>query len=106
MLKAVPGTNNLDATLLLPGDFPGNLKLETDRQVHRYPRPGGACEMRGHEQSSRARYQERSRRAAPTGWSETWLAEACGVKVEAEVIYSATATGMTYRGAELEAALT
>ena len=93
LLKAVPGTNNLDATLLLPGDFPGNLKLETDAKF--IVIPGLAAHAKcGDVNKVRVLDIKALTPAAPAGWSETWLAEACGVKVEAEVIYSATATGM------------
>jgi hypothetical protein len=93
LLKAVPGTNNLDARLLLPGDFPGNLKLEADAKLVVFPG------LMGHAKcQDLKKFQILDIKAltptAPAGWSETWIAEACGTKVEAEVTYSATATGM------------
>ena len=93
LLKAVPGTNNLNATLLLPGDFPGNLKLEADAKLIVFP---GLSAHAKCKDASKVRVLDIKALtpAAPAGWSETWLAEVCGVKVEAEVIYSATATGM------------
>jgi hypothetical protein len=36
--------------------------------------------------------------ASPAGWSETWIADACGTKVEGEVTYTSTGDGMNVTG--------
>ena len=93
LLKAIPGANNLQPTLLLPGDFPGNLKLEADAKRIVIPGLMGLAKC-----SDMSKFQMHDIRAltpaAAAGWSETWLAEACGAKVEAEVTYAATGDGM------------
>jgi hypothetical protein len=93
LLKAIPGTNQLQPTFLLPGDFHGNLKLEAD--AVRIVTPG---------LMAAAKCQDRSKfqvlnvtavtPASANGWSETWTAVACNTKIDAEVTYTATGNGM------------
>lgn len=93
LVKGIPGANQLKPVFLLPGDFHGNLKLESDAFLIVTP-----------AMMAFAKCQDKSKfkvinvtaitPASPAGWSETWSAAACDKKVDAEVTYRATGNGM------------
>jgi hypothetical protein len=93
LLKAIPGANQLQPSLLLPGDFRGNLKLEAD--AIRIVTPGLMAFAKC--QDSR-KFQvlnvTATTPASATGWSEAWTAVACDKKIDAQVTYTAIDNGM------------
>jgi len=91
LLKAVPGSNVLQPTFLLPGDFRGNLKLEADAMRIVLPGLMGAAKCTAKSEFLNVRSHGPS---TPQGWSETWTAAACGRRVDAEVTYSPISCGM------------
>jgi hypothetical protein len=93
LIKAIPGMNQLQPTLLLPGDFRGNLKLEAD--AIRIVTPGLMAFAKCKDLSKLQVLNVTAiTPASPSGWSETWTAVACDTKIDAEVTYSATGDGM------------
>jgi hypothetical protein len=97
LLKAIPGTNNLDVNLLLPGDFRGNLKLEADAKRFIFPGLMAHAKCSDFKQFKMLDIKALTP-ASPAGWSETWIADACGTKVEGEVTYTSTGDGMNVTG--------
>ncbi|MGQ0684776.1 hypothetical protein [Bradyrhizobium sp.] len=95
LLKALPNTNQLQPSFLLPGDFRGNLKLEAD--AIRIVTPGlmafAKCEDRRKFQVLNVAATTPTA-ASTTGWSETWTAVACDKKIDAQVTYTAIDNGM------------
>jgi hypothetical protein len=101
LLKAA-GSNGLDATLLLPGDFRGNLRLEADAVHTVVPTLMTAAKCQ-----DAAKFWvldiKSAGPATPQGWSETWTAEACGMSVTAKVAYSKSSTGMNVVASDVKA---
>jgi hypothetical protein len=101
LLKAIPGANELQPIFLLPGDFRGNLKLEAD--AVRIITPGlmafAKCEDRSKFQVINV---TAITPASASGWSETWTAQACDKKIDAEVTYTATGNGMNITAGSLK----
>ncbi|MEJ0072455.1 MAG: hypothetical protein WDO24_31425 [Pseudomonadota bacterium] len=93
VLKATPGNNGLDATLLLPGDFRGNLQLEeeADRTVVPSLMTAAKCQ---NGTTFAVLDIKPSSPVTPQGWSETWTAQACKTIVTAKITYSKTSTGV------------
>jgi hypothetical protein len=87
------GTTVIDPIMLLPGEFPGNLQLEADARRIVIPGLLGTAQCEDFD-SVRVLDVKALTPAAAEGWSETWVAQACGKRVEAEVTYTADATGM------------
>ncbi|HXC57489.1 MAG TPA: hypothetical protein VNU97_19475 [Rhizomicrobium sp.] len=78
---------------LLPGEFPGNLQLETDATHIVLPAAMGIAKCNDWK-SLWVLDTKLTKPAAPQGWSETWTMQACGRAMTADVVYTADATGM------------
>jgi hypothetical protein len=93
LLKADPAANQLQHTLLLPGDFRGNLQLEADavRIVTPVLMAFAKCQDQSKVQVINV---AAITPASASGWSETWTAMACDKKIGAEVTYTAMGDGM------------
>ena len=102
VLKAVPGTNGLDVTLLLPGDFRGNLKVEADAQQIVVPSLMASAKCQDATTFSVLDIKLLGA-ATAQGWSETWTAQACGTPVSAKVVYSKTSTGVNIVASDVKA---
>jgi hypothetical protein len=93
LLKAGPTAHELQHTLLLPGDFRGNLQLEADavRIVTPLLMAFAKCQDQSKFQVINVAALTP---ASASGWSETWTAMACDTKIDAEVTYTAMGAGM------------
>jgi hypothetical protein len=95
MARVEGGPNSLTATGMLPGDFRGDLQLETDILRVAIPRLMAAANCVEIARFGVADIRQIAP-ATPAAWSETWFADACDKKVVAVVEYVQTATGVTY----------
>jgi hypothetical protein len=93
ILKAAPGNNGLDATLLLPGEFRGNLQLEAEADRTVTPKLMTAAKCKDATAFAVLDVKPSSA-ATPQGWSETWTAQACGKIVTAKITYKKTSSGV------------
>jgi len=93
LLRAEPGLNRFNPTLLLPGDFRGNLKLEMDAKLIVLPMLSGNANC-GDFASLRVLDIKAHGPPSAGSWSETWSAIACGSRIEADVVYTPIAGGM------------
>jgi len=101
LLKA-EGSNGLDVTLLLPGDFRGNLKLEADAVKAVVPPLMTAAKCQDATKFLVLDIKS-SGPVTPQGWSEIWTAQACDVPVTAKIAYSKTSTGMNVVASDVKA---
>jgi hypothetical protein len=93
ILKASSGKDGLDATLLLPGDFRGNLQLEAEADRTVTPKLMNAAKCKDATMFAVLDVKPSST-VTPQGWSEAWTAQACGKIVTAKITYSKTSTGV------------
>ncbi len=96
-LVADPQTGDLHAFGLLPGEYPGNLQLESDAERFVLPGVMGIAKCN----DAKKLFVLDTRLTSPAqaqGWTETWTVEACGRTATVDVIYSADATGMNVTG--------
>jgi hypothetical protein len=100
ILKAAPG--GIDATLLLPGDFRGNLQLEAEADRTVTPKVMTAAKCKDPTTFAVLDIKPSSA-VTPQGWSEAWTAQACGKIVTAKVTYSKTTTGVDIAVADAKA---
>ncbi len=101
-LRATKGKNELRYAPLLPGQFAGNLKLEIDaRRIVGAGLMGNA----GCKDSKKFKVIDvvSLTPASNKGWSEKWIAKACGKRAECTVKYSATASGMNISASQCSA---
>jgi hypothetical protein len=91
--KAPPGKNILEPNYLLPGEFRGNLKLETDARRIVLPGLGAFAKCSDITKVTVVDVKQLTPPSAK-GWSETWTAAACGKTVEATVAYVVIEGGM------------
>lgn len=92
MLIAQPGKGQIEPIFLLPGEFRGNLKLERDARAIVLPRLAGTAKCQDPAKLAVLDVVPLTK-AATAGWSETWIADACGKTVEATVTYAGIPTG-------------
>lgn len=88
-----PQSGEPRAQALIPGEFPGNLKLENDATHIVLPAAMGTAKCSDWK-SLWVLDTKLTRPAKPQGWSETWTMQACGRAVTADVSYVADRTGM------------
>ena len=93
LITGNPQTGTLHAQALIPGEFPGNLKLENDATHIVLPAAMGTAKCTDWK-SLWVLDTKLTSPAKPQGWSETWTMQACGRSVTADVGYVADATGM------------
>ena len=100
-LVADPQTGDLHAFGLVPGEFAGNLQLESDaRQIV----VGGMAGVAHCTDMKKVFVVDTKLTSSPQpqGWSEMWTTLACGRTVTADVIYTADATGMNITARNLK----
>ncbi len=88
-----PQSGQPHAQALIPGEFPGNLKLENDVTHIVLPAAMGTAKCNDWK-SLWVLDTKLTSPAARQGWSETWTMQACGRGVTADVSYVADRTGM------------
>jgi hypothetical protein len=87
LIKFVPGEKRFVETMLLPGDFHGNLKLEID--ADRIVIPGLMADANCADRKQVFILDIRSLGPPDKGsWSEIWTAQACGNVVRQRVNYT------------------
>jgi len=102
LLTAVPGKNEFLVTTLLPGDFRGNLGLETDAERVVIPSLMNAAACKDPKQFTMLDIKAVGA-ASAQGWSETWFAQACGKPVSTKVTYTKKTAGFNIATSETKA---
>jgi hypothetical protein len=92
LLQAVPGKNEFQVTFLLPGDFRGNLELESEAEGVVIPSLMNAAKCKDNKTFTMLDIRAAGP-ASAQGWAETWFAQACGAPVSIKVTYTKKAAG-------------